>query len=163
LREIEAPEHVVTVPGANLFECLEQAAVTTTIVSQVSYMSLIFGRPCVMLGRSYLAGKGCVGEPQRREEIEETMAAAMTTGITEEQRIRWRQHVAQLLKYSVFAFDEGFSADGLRGLDETADCLESMCISGIDVSKSDQLLRDVGGDARAAGALRRFYGVGRRW
>lgn len=161
LREIEAPDHVVTMPDANLFECLEQAAATATIVSQVSYMSLIYGRPCVMLGRSYLAGKGCVGEPHDREQIEGLIAASLTDGVTAEQQTLWVQHVAQLLKYSLFAFDEGFSADGLRGLDETAGYLESVCAVAGTAPVDDFLLRDVCGDVRVAAALRRLYKVGR--
>ena len=53
------PDRVDFVTGANIFDCMEQADVTTTIVSQVSYLALIHDRTSLLLGRKQLSGKGC--------------------------------------------------------------------------------------------------------
>jgi len=123
LARIEAPDRVVSVPGASVFECFEHAQLVSTIVSQVSYMSLIHGRPCLMLGRNQLSGKGCAYEPQSTDDIEAHVNRAFANGVTAEQKAKWKIHVAQLLKTSVFAFDEDFNAPSLRGLPETAEFL----------------------------------------
>ena len=156
---IAAPDRVVNVPGANLFECLEAADVVTTIVSQVSYMSLIWERPCVMLGRSYLTGKGCTAQPETRNAVEFAVRSAIDLGFTAEARSAWIRHVAQLLKYAVFEFDTDFSAPGLRGVDDAAGSLATVCATPDAAPFQDASTNDVTGNMHAAARMRRLYAI----
>jgi len=140
---IGAPEFVQAVPGASIFECLEVAQVTTTIVSQVSYMSLIQDKPCVMMGRNYLSGKECTYEPQSQDEIAPAIDRAFAEGFTARQRENWSRHVAQLLRYSVFGFDKDFSAPGLRPNSSAAEYLVSQCRDTNFDAKKTSLLEDI--------------------
>lgn len=160
LARIEEPEYVVNVPGASVFECFEHTQVVSTIVSQVSYMSLIHGRACVMLGRNQLTGKGCAYEPRTMDEIEPELQKALERGINAEQDACWKKHVAQLLKSSVFAFDEDLTASLLRGTPETADYLAVTCATGMlaPASRSKGLSRHFDLDPASAGVLKRLYG-----
>ena len=94
------------VPGADIFECMHAAAVTLTIVSQVSYMAILHDRPCVLLGRNQLSGKGCLYEPSSREKAGGRIDEAIGAGLTREQREAWFKHAAQLLGHALYAFEE---------------------------------------------------------
>ena len=94
------------VPGADIFECMHAAAVTLTIVSQVSYMALLHNRPCVLLGRNQLSGKGCLYEPSSRENVGDLIDEAIGAGLTQQRRDAWIKHSAQLLGHALYAFEE---------------------------------------------------------
>ncbi len=96
--------HVDVLIGADIFECMELSDATVTILSQVSYLALTHERPCVMLGRHQLTGKGCVHEAASREEVHTAVASALAQGFTQAQREAWREHVAQIIKYYTYAF-----------------------------------------------------------
>lgn len=97
---------VTLVPGANVFDCIACTDVTTTILSQVSYLSLIHGRPVVLLGRNTLSGKNCVYEVADRQGLEQELTAAIRYGITPEQNAAWSRHAAQLCTHYLFAMDD---------------------------------------------------------
>jgi hypothetical protein len=134
LAQLPAADRLVCVPHASIFECMDVAKVVTTIVSQVSYMALIHRKPCVMLGRNQISGKGCAYEPDSKEAIEESFRTALSHGQTASQESAFCRHVAQLLKTAVFAFDDNFSAPTLRGLDAAASELmkasANLCANG---------------------------------
>jgi len=113
-------DHVEPVIGANVFECLQESDVTVTVVSQVSYLALIHERPLVLLGNLPLRGKGCAYEIANREDVARLVEQAVDTGFTPEQRQAWERHVAQLLKYYLFAIDQRTVDCIGRGLDEAA-------------------------------------------
>jgi hypothetical protein len=114
------PGRVDVALGANLFDCMEQCDVTTTIVSQVSYMALIHDRPCVLLGRTQLTGKGCVYEPHDFADIETVFQRALAEGFTEAQRTAWRRHVAQVMRHYAFGFEDDAAELLGRGVDDAA-------------------------------------------
>ena len=99
-------DRVTVAQGANVFECIELTDVTTTIVSQVSYVALMHERPVVLLGGNQLRGKRCAWEPARREEVGPCIERALDEGPSPSMQENWRRHVAQLLKYYLFAYDE---------------------------------------------------------
>ena len=103
---VSHPERVDILTGVDIFECMELADVTVTILSQVSYLARTHGRPCVMLGRHQLSGKGCVYEATSRNDVGMILESALEQGTTPEQQVAWQQHVAQVIKYYVYAFDE---------------------------------------------------------
>ena len=97
---------VTTVLDADIFECMEKCDLTATIVSQLSYMALIHGRPSVLLGRNQLSGKGCAYEVGSEMELEPTLRKALEEGITDSMRRSWMRHAAQLLRHYLYSFEE---------------------------------------------------------
>lgn len=122
--EVAYPDRLVFVTDADIFECMEQSDLTVTILSQVAYLAMVHGRPCALLGRNQLSGKGCVYEPSDREDVEATLVAALERGLSDEQRTNWVKHVAQLCTYYLFGFEEDITNVIGRDVDECADFLE---------------------------------------
>ncbi len=158
LGELEA---VALVSGVSIFECFERADAVVTIVSQVNYMALIHGKPCVTLGRTYLWDKGCDYQPKGRADVEPSIRAAIEDGITETQRAALQRHVAQLMRYRVFQFDEDFTIDGLRNLDATAKFLIKRCAASAEpgADHPTSSTRDLGSGAARNALFRATYGI----
>ena len=97
---------ITVAEGANIFECIEQSDLTTTILSQVGYLALAHGKPVLMLGRNQLNGAGCAHELSDRRELGRTIETALNDGRTESMRIAWNRHVAQLMRYYLFRHDD---------------------------------------------------------
>ena len=125
--ENEFGDHVKVVAGANIFECILLSDVTVTIVSDVSYLALIHGRPVVLLGNTPLGGKGCAYEISGRSDVEAKVDRAIQEGLSSAQEKNWELHAAQLLKYYLFAFDESTEGRIGRGVDEAARFLIDRC------------------------------------
>ncbi len=107
LLKLHQPDSGIQVlEGANIFECLEASDVVVTILSTSSYLALIHGKPVVLLGKSLLNGKGCCYEVDTLEALAPTLDRALSDGFTEVQQERWLNHVAQLIRYYLFAYSE---------------------------------------------------------
>ncbi len=113
-------EYLDIVPGADIFDCIEQSDVTVTILSQTAYLALIHERPVVLLGRNQLSGKGCVYEGHGREETLTSIESALERGFTDAQRLERNLHFAQLLTYSLFSLDEDLVPNLERDVDVVA-------------------------------------------
>jgi hypothetical protein len=121
--QVAYPDRVNLVLGANILECIEEADVVTTIVSQVAYLAMIHERPCVMLGRTQLRNKGCNYQVGLRDDVTPTMQHALHDGFHGKARERWLKHIAQMCKYYLFAIDEEVEAIIGRDIQETANYL----------------------------------------
>jgi hypothetical protein len=121
--EVPYPERVDLVLGGHILDCIREADVVTTIVSQVSYLALIHGRPCVMLGRNQLRNKGCTYQVGRRDELSPTLQHALRDGFYPKAQERWLKHIAQICKYYLFAIDREVEDIIGRDAQETADFL----------------------------------------
>ncbi len=121
--QVAFPDRVNLVLGANILECIEEADLVTTIVSQVAYLAMIHQRPCVMLGRNQLRNKGCTNQPGKREEVGQKISDALRDGFHGQARERWLKHIAQLCKYYLFAIDKEVEAIIGRDVQEAANYL----------------------------------------
>ncbi|HIB88235.1 TPA: hypothetical protein EYO57_13720 [Candidatus Poribacteria bacterium] len=121
--EVPFPERVDLVLGGNILDCIQETDVVTTIVSQVSYLALIHGRPCVMLGRNQLRNKGCTYQVGPRDDLAPTIQHALGDGFHGKARARWLKHVAQICKYYLFALDPEVESIIGRDVQEAADFL----------------------------------------
>lgn len=101
---VELPEGVVSLPEGNVFECILGTDVTATIVSSTAYLALLHGRPVVLMGRMPLSGKGCTYELEHREGLQEVVSRAFESGLTARQSENFKRHVAQLMRFSLFAY-----------------------------------------------------------
>lgn len=122
------PDRVDLVVGANVFNCIAQTDVTVTILSQVSYLALIHGRPCLLLGRNQLSGKGCAYELTSPTETENLLQKAMQMGFTQRQKALWLRHVAQLCRHYLFSFEEDIDEIIGRGVDDAARYIFRHCL-----------------------------------
>ena len=93
---------VTIIKNANINEVVDLADVVVTILSQVSYISLVRSKPVVMLGYTQLKGKGCTYEAFSKAEIEDTIKNAAMYGYSEEIRDSFVKHIAQMLKYNLY-------------------------------------------------------------
>lgn len=118
--EVPYPDRVDCVIGANIFDCMDQSDLTTTLFSGVSYLALIHDRPVLMLGINHLYKKGCAYEIESRSQLAEALDRAIRDGFTDDQRRNWRRHVAQLWRHYLFAFEDAVEAMMGRGVDEAA-------------------------------------------
>lgn len=106
---------------ANVFDCILESDVTATLVSQVSYLALIHGKPCVLMGRNPLSGKGCAYELPSPDALESTLQEALAEGFMPAQQEAWRTHAAQLCAHYLFALEPDVEALIGRGVREAAD------------------------------------------
>lgn len=104
--QVEYPDRVSLVLGADIFRCMDEADLTATILSGLSYIALIHGHTLVMLGRNQLRMKKCAHEPATREDTETYLLKAFETGFHGVARAHWRKHVARLCKHYLYAFDK---------------------------------------------------------
>ncbi len=114
------PDRVDVVMGASIFECMDNSDIVVTILSQVSYYALIYHHPCVLLGINQLSDKGCVYQVKSHGEVELILLQAIQKGLCLEHKKKWLQHVAQLLKYYLFAVEEDVAHIIGRSAEETA-------------------------------------------
>jgi len=120
-------DHIDMVIGANIFNCICQSDVTVTILSSVGYQSLIHGKPVLQLGNSQLSGMGCIYEISSREGIDILLEKAIDEGFADCQKVAWINHVARLLRYYLFAYDEDVEEIMGRGTDVSAEYLLGEC------------------------------------
>lgn len=76
-----------------------------TILSQGAYIGLIRKKPVLMLGYTQLRGKKCTYEAFNKNDIEAKIKRALSNGFTDYQRMQFKKHTAQLLKY--YLYDDG--------------------------------------------------------
>ena len=114
---VTCPERITCLPGANIFECMEQSDATTTILSQAGYLALIHDRPLVMLGRNQLSGKDCAYEIDSVEATEAAFKRAFLKDAAATMRENWLRHVAQVLKYYLIAHDPKVANISGRGIE----------------------------------------------
>jgi hypothetical protein len=108
------------IPGANIFDCIYQTDAVVTILSSISYLSRLHGRPTVMLGRHQISGKGCVCEVKKRKDTESIISMAIENGYSQDMENAWQIHIAQLLKYYLYILTPGLQEIAGRGADELA-------------------------------------------
>ena len=96
------PASATNVAGHDINDLIDMADVVVTMFSQSAYISLIRGKPTVMLGYNQLKGKDCTYEAFHEDEIEDTIKQALSDGRTESMRENFTKHVAQELKYYLF-------------------------------------------------------------
>ena len=79
--------------------------VVITILSTVSYVSLIRKKPVVMLGYTQLKEKGCTYEAFEEKKILEQIKKAISDDECEKMREQFVCHVAQMKKFYKLDFD----------------------------------------------------------
>lgn len=127
-REYDVPDNLIMVDQLDINDLIDMADVLVTIVSQMGYMSLIRGKPTVMLGYTQLRGKLCTYEAFSQNVIEKKISDAIDYGMTEEQRMFFIKHIAQVLKY--YVYDDGEKRE-IRYGREMIQCMELLTIDNL--------------------------------
>ncbi len=94
--------HVHIIKEIDINDLIDFADVVICMVSGVSYISLIRGKPLVELAYTPLKSKGCCYEPDSEADIEFKIKKALKDGYTTEQEKAFIRHVAQVNKYYYF-------------------------------------------------------------
>lgn len=94
----EIDSGIILVLDRNVDSLIQMSDVTVCMASAVEYKALMYGMPVVPVGRSAIQGKKCAYEVRNRSEIESMLQEAVHRGMTEEQRMNFDIHLAQLLK-----------------------------------------------------------------
>jgi len=101
-RHSKTPASAMNVSGNDINDLIDIADVVVTILSQTAYVSMIRGKPTVMLGYTQLRGKDCTYEAFDEMELEGVIKQALSDGQTEKMKNAFTKHVAQAIKYYVF-------------------------------------------------------------
>lgn len=96
------PENVFLIKKVDIHDLIDMVDVVVVIMSQTSYVSLIRGKPTVLLGYNQLRGKHCAYEARALEEVVPTIQAAIEQGRTDEQKKAFERHIAQMLKSCLY-------------------------------------------------------------
>lgn len=92
----------IYVATGNINDIVDISDLTITIVSQTSYIALIRNKPVLMLGYNQICGKDCVYECYNIEQIEATIIEALNKGFSDTQKLAFRKHIAQMIKYYLY-------------------------------------------------------------
>lgn len=101
----ESENHLI-IDNINIYECIDVSDLVMTAFSQVSYLALLRDKPVVMLGYNQLRGKSITYEMSEKDGLKATLVDALTDGYTKEMKAKWERHVAQLLRYYLYKYDE---------------------------------------------------------
>jgi hypothetical protein len=99
-------DHIDVLNNSSIFDCIHASDLTVTILSQVSYYSLIYDKPVLLLGKMQLNKKGCVYELEKKMDLENSIQKALKYGFTNQMRVNWKVHFAQMIKHYLFSMDE---------------------------------------------------------
>ncbi|WP_298982865.1 hypothetical protein [uncultured Roseibium sp.] len=110
-QSLEGSDHLeILLEDVDIHACIELADCVITTVSQTSYVSLLRGRPLVMVGYNQLRSSGCCYQVNTEEDISNTIEEALGNGFTNLQNEAWLEHVARILKYYLFQFNGNSTA-----------------------------------------------------
>lgn len=128
--------------GIDINELIDLVDVVICMISGVSYISLIRGKPLVVLAHTPLKNKGCCYEPETKDDIEIQIKEAIRNGYTNEQEAAFIKHVAQVNKY--YYFDD-LGARPIRygrSIEEVSDILNTMVGKGVTQDEGSSLDTD---------------------
>ena len=113
-------DRLLIASGANVFDCIRTTHVTLTILSSVSGLALIQGKPSIILGRNGLSGKGAAYEIDEKDDLEDVVAQAIEEGSGRHWERNWLDYATRVTRYYSFAYDEGVAKLIGRDVDEAA-------------------------------------------
>lgn len=94
------PRYAIWLEDMDINDLIDLSDVSVTLYSQVSFDSLIRGKPVVMMGYNQLRGQGCTYECYDRSELEGTILRAIKKGYTRKQRRNFEKALAKLCYHS---------------------------------------------------------------
>ena len=89
--------------AADINDVIDFSDVTITILSSTAYVALIRKKPVVMLGYNQLRRKDCTYEAFTKDNIDFAISSAINEGFSQKQQDAFTKHIAQLLKYYLYA------------------------------------------------------------
>lgn len=95
-------DNIIYIEECDVNDLIDVADLTVTILSSISYNSLVRNTPVLMLGYGWLKESGCTYEAYIKETIEKKMQEAMIYGFTKEQKASFIRYTAICNKYYVF-------------------------------------------------------------
>ena len=105
----ELPENTILVDHVNINDLIDMSDVVVTILSTVSYIALIRGKPVVMLGYTQLKEKECVYEAFSKKLIVNKLREALKNENANLLKRNFITHIAQMEKYYFNPFKDSDS------------------------------------------------------
>jgi hypothetical protein len=112
----------------DIHDILDHSDVVVTLGSSVAQLSLIRDKPCVLLGRNAMYGKGCCYQVGEQADIADIIATALDVGLTAQQKLAFCEYVARELKYHMFALTETDRQFCSRGPEDLFDLIKRYMI-----------------------------------
>jgi hypothetical protein len=94
--------NVIFVSNVDIHKLIDMRDIVVTVLSQISYISLIRETPVVMLGYTQLKNKGCNYEVFEKEKVEDAITSAIEIGYSCDQKEAFYNHIAQHLKSTLY-------------------------------------------------------------
>lgn len=129
-------KHAYVLPHASIFDLIESSDVVATIVSQVSYETLLQGKPLVLMGHLQLSGQGAVYEAMSPSDVAPALKAALNGRLSSLKETLFIAHVARLLKYYLWIFDPRFESVVPRTEDDAVRYLSEISLKPKEIGKS---------------------------
>lgn len=95
-------EGCIIVDDIDISDLIDFSDVVVTILSQVSYLSLIREKPLVILGFTQLKNKECCYESYSLNTVEDSIKLAIKNGYTSKQKIMFEEHCSRLIKSYIY-------------------------------------------------------------
>lgn len=111
------------VKHANIFDLIDISDVTITITSGISGISLIHGKPSILLGKNGLIGKGATYDLDKKENLGGLIEKAIREGFTKDMQQKWLEYAARTIKYYNFSFGTDIEKYIGRGVEDAAQLL----------------------------------------
>lgn len=108
---------------ASIFDLIDLSDVTITITSGVSGVSLIHGKPSILLGRNGLHGMGATYDLDNKENLGILIEKAINEGFTENMQKSWLEYVSRIIKFYSFSFGPDIESHIGRGVEDAAQLL----------------------------------------
>ncbi len=95
----DLPKNVHIISDININELIDVADVVLCMVSGLTYVSIVRGKPLVELAYTPLRGKGCSYQAHCLKDVEAKIKEALDMGLSQGQKKAFIKHVAQVNKY----------------------------------------------------------------
>lgn len=112
----------------NILECISLSDAVITLVSSVSGLGLIYGKPVVLLGRNTLTGKKIAYELNTKDNLQTIIKSALDSEFTSQMKDNWLQYVARTLKYHVFSCDSNVDRFTGGGVEKAGEFIIQHCV-----------------------------------
>lgn len=109
--------------SANIFDLIDISNVTMTITSGIAGISLVHGKPSILLGKNGLFGKGATYDLDKKENLGTLVEKAIGDGFTKDMQKRWLEYAARTIKYYNFSFGTDIEEYIGRGVEDAAQLL----------------------------------------
>jgi hypothetical protein len=102
------PSNIYLVEDIEIHKLIKMSDLVITISSSVSHLSLTQEKPCILVGKNSLWGKGCCYELSEKKDLPSLMKVSLSRGVTQEQKNNFKKYVAREMEYKLYALNVNY-------------------------------------------------------